>query len=51
MTDAAAPLELRRGTSWANRLALAPLTNKQSEADGTLGVSISQEALLRVIGA
>lgn len=37
MTDAAAPLELLRGPSWANRLALAPLTNKQSNADGTLG--------------
>lgn len=36
MTDAAAPLDLLRGPSWANRLALAPLTNKQSNADGTL---------------
>lgn len=36
-TDLAAPLDLGRGPSWANRLALAPLTNKQSHADGTLG--------------
>jgi 2,4-dienoyl-CoA reductase-like NADH-dependent reductase (Old Yellow Enzyme family) len=36
VTDAAAPLELLRGSSWANRLALAPLTNKQSHSDGTL---------------
>ncbi len=36
MTDAAATLELLRGPSWANRLALAPLTNKQSHPDGTL---------------
>jgi 2,4-dienoyl-CoA reductase-like NADH-dependent reductase (Old Yellow Enzyme family) len=36
VTDAAAPLDLLRGPSWSNRLALAPLTNKQSNADGTL---------------
>jgi 2,4-dienoyl-CoA reductase-like NADH-dependent reductase (Old Yellow Enzyme family) len=36
VTDAAASLELLRGPSWANRLALAPLTNKQSNPDGTL---------------
>ena len=29
-------LDLLRGPSWANRLALAPLTNKQSNGDGTL---------------
>ncbi len=34
---AAASLELLRGPSWSNRLAVAPLTNKQSNADGTLG--------------
>ena len=37
MTDAAAPLDLLRGPAWSNRLAVAPLTNKQSNADGTLG--------------
>jgi 2,4-dienoyl-CoA reductase-like NADH-dependent reductase (Old Yellow Enzyme family) len=31
------PLHLNRGPSWANRIALAPLTNWQSHADGTLG--------------
>ena len=36
MTDALAPMDLLRGPSWTNRLALAPLTNKQSHADGTL---------------
>lgn len=30
------PLDLAHGESWRNRLALAPLTNKQSLADGTL---------------
>ena len=30
-------LSLTRGPAWANRLALAPLTNWQSHADGTLG--------------
>ena len=29
-------LDLLRGPSWSNRLALAPLTNKQSHGDGTL---------------
>ena len=37
MTAAADPLDLLRGPSWGNRLAVAPLTNKQSNADGTLG--------------
>ncbi|MDP9182606.1 MAG: NADH:flavin oxidoreductase, partial [Actinomycetota bacterium] len=31
-----APLTLTRGPAWRNRLALAPLTNLQSHADGTL---------------
>jgi 2,4-dienoyl-CoA reductase-like NADH-dependent reductase (Old Yellow Enzyme family) len=31
------PLHLMRGPSWPHRLALAPLTNWQSHADGTLG--------------
>jgi 2,4-dienoyl-CoA reductase-like NADH-dependent reductase (Old Yellow Enzyme family) len=30
------PLSLTRGPAWANRIALAPLTNWQSHADGTL---------------
>jgi len=37
MTAADDPLDLLRGPSWSNRLAVAPLTNKQSHADGTLG--------------
>ena len=32
----AAPLTLDRGPAWANRFAVAPLTNLQSHADGTL---------------
>lgn len=32
----AAPLELARGPAWPHRVALAPLTNMQSHADGTL---------------
>lgn len=34
--DPAQPLALDHGPGWANRLALAPLTNLQSHADGTL---------------
>jgi 2,4-dienoyl-CoA reductase-like NADH-dependent reductase (Old Yellow Enzyme family) len=37
VTDTASPLDLLRGPSWSNRLAVAPLTNKQSHSDGTLG--------------
>ena len=37
MTDASSPLDLLRGPGWSNRLAVAPLTNKQSHSDGTLG--------------
>ena len=32
-----APLHLAHGPAWANRITLAPLTNWQSHADGTLG--------------
>jgi 2,4-dienoyl-CoA reductase-like NADH-dependent reductase (Old Yellow Enzyme family) len=31
------PIQLARGPAWPNRFALAPLTNTQSEEDGTLG--------------
>ena len=31
------PLHLSRGPAWAHRITLAPLTNWQSHADGTLG--------------
>ena len=31
------PLQLKRGPAWPNRITLAPLTNWQSHADGTLG--------------
>jgi len=34
--DLFAPLTLPRGPAWPNRLVLAPLTNQQSHADGTL---------------
>lgn len=37
MTETAfQPLTLRNGVTWANRMTLAPLTNKQSHADGVL---------------
>ncbi len=36
MTNLSDPLEFTRGPAWRNRLALAPLTNKQSHPDGTL---------------
>ncbi len=36
MTSLADALPLAHGSSWPNRLALAPLTNTQSHADGTL---------------
>lgn len=36
MTSLNAPLPLDRGPAWANRITLAPLTNLQSHADGSL---------------
>ena len=36
MTDAASPLSFTRGPAMANRMMLAPLTNLQSQVDGTL---------------
>ncbi|WP_339950639.1 NADH:flavin oxidoreductase [uncultured Albimonas sp.] len=36
MTRLADPLALTRGPAWKNRFMLAPLTNQQSHADGTL---------------
>jgi 2,4-dienoyl-CoA reductase-like NADH-dependent reductase (Old Yellow Enzyme family) len=36
MTDLLSPMTLTRGPTWKNRLMLAPLTNCQSHADGTL---------------
>ncbi len=36
MVTIAAPLSLPHGPTWPNRFALAPLTNLQSHADGTL---------------
>ena len=36
MTDAASPLSFTRGPAMPNRMMLAPLTNSQSHADGTL---------------
>ena len=37
MTPLSKPLTLARGPAWAHRIELAPLTNWQSHADGTLG--------------
>lgn len=42
----AAPLSLARGPALANRIVLAPLTNKQSHADGTLS-PVEQDWLVR----
>ncbi|MFW0793992.1 NADH:flavin oxidoreductase [Gordonia sp. CPCC 205515] len=36
MTELSSPLTFTHGPAWANRLALAPLTNLQSNPDGTL---------------
>ena len=36
MTDLFAPITFDRGPSWKNRFMLAPLTNCQSHADGSL---------------
>jgi 2,4-dienoyl-CoA reductase-like NADH-dependent reductase (Old Yellow Enzyme family) len=36
MTDLFEPMTLTRGPAWKNRFMLAPLTNSQSHADGTL---------------
>ena len=36
MTDLFAPLTFSHGAAMKNRLMLAPLTNQQSNADGTL---------------
>ena len=36
LCDVLTPLEFRRGPSWANRFALSPLTNLQSNPDGRL---------------
>lgn len=36
MNSTADPLQLAHGPAWANRFALAPLTNTQSHVDGTL---------------
>jgi len=36
VTELRTPLELAHGPAWPNRLSLAPMTNKQSNPDGTL---------------
>lgn len=36
MTDLFSPLSMTHGPDWSNRFMLAPLTNQQSHADGTL---------------
>ena len=36
MTSLTTPLPIERGPAWAHRITLAPLTNLQSHADGTL---------------
>ncbi|MFC8936220.1 NADH:flavin oxidoreductase [Rhodococcus sp. NPDC057135] len=36
MTQLDEPLDLLRGPEWINRIALAPMTNQQSNADGSL---------------
>jgi len=53
MTTPAAPgdsLDLAHGPSWRNRLALAPLTNKQSHLDGTLSADETDWLVARAEG-
>ena len=47
MTDLSDPLSFSHGPAWRNRLALAPLTNKQSNPDGTLSDDEIQWLLAR----
>ncbi len=44
------PLVLPRGPAWKNRLALAPLTNMQSHADGTLSQAEFRWLTMRAAG-
>jgi len=46
----ATPLPLARGPAWPNRVTLAPLTNWQSHADGTLGEDEARWLLMRAAG-
>jgi 2,4-dienoyl-CoA reductase-like NADH-dependent reductase (Old Yellow Enzyme family) len=48
--DLGAPLTLTRGPAWKNRLALAPLTNQQSHADGTLSDAELRWLVMRADG-
>ena len=50
MTDLFAPLILARGPAWKNRFMLAPLTNSQSHADGTLSDDEFHWLTLRAAG-
>lgn len=50
MTDLKDGLELTRGPRWRNRLMLAPLTNLQSERDGTLSDAETEWLLARARG-
>ena len=45
-----APLTLSRGPAWANRYALAPLTNQQSHPDGTLSDDEHRWLTMRAAG-
>lgn len=45
-----APLTLPRGPAWPNRLVLAPLTNQQSHADGTLSDDEYRWLMMRAEG-
>ncbi len=44
------PLRLKHGPAWKNRLALAPLTNTQSHADGTLSDDEHRWLTMRAAG-
>lgn len=50
MTDLSDGLDLTRGPRWRNRLMLAPLTNVQSEPDGTLSDAETAWLLARARG-
>lgn len=50
MTELSTPLQFTHGPAWANRIALAPLTNQQSHADGTLGADEYRWLTMRAEG-
>lgn len=50
MTQLDEPLDLLRGPAWTNRITLAPMTNQQSNADGSLGEDEARWLKMRAKG-